>query len=363
MHIDSHRRDVQRRQQDIARLQQEKAREVAKATDETKRSNDAADAARRAGNASMVQSRLRDAERHAKAAVHHQQKVAELETKVARENSRLNDAQRRLGDAEKQESRRRANEQLRAARENQRNLASIQGTLTHHDQLHQLALSTLEKLQQLPERITVLFLAANPLDQQQLSLDEEVRSIQQMIRKSQYRDAVHLESRWAVRPLDVLQAINECKPRIVHFSGHGSNQDQIVFQDNSGHTKLVSKEAIVQTMAAGSDEIQLVFFNTCYSRGQAEAVVEHVPAAIGMNTSIGDEAARVFSAQFYSAIGFGLSIGRAFQQAKAALMLEGIPEDDTPELFIADGLSEDALVLVRPAGPDRPGETEATDSV
>lgn len=76
----------------------------------------------------------------------------------------------------------------------------------------------------------MLFLAANPLDQEQLRLDEEVRAIGEMIRKSEHRDAVRLESRWAVRPLDVLQAINECRPRVVHFSGHGSGQDEIVFR-------------------------------------------------------------------------------------------------------------------------------------
>jgi hypothetical protein len=69
-----------------------------------------------------------------------------------------------------------------------------------------------------------------------------------------HRDAVKLVSCWAVRPLDVLQALNEHHPRIVHFSGHGSDQDEIVFQDNNGATKLVSKEAIVQTMAAASGE-------------------------------------------------------------------------------------------------------------
>jgi hypothetical protein len=169
-----------------------------------------------------------------------------------------------------------------------------------------------------------------------------------MIRKSQHRDAVTLESRWAVRPLDVLQALNECLPRIVHFSGHGSDQDEIVFQDNAGAAKYVTKEAIVQTMAAASGDIALVFFNTCYSRGQAKAVVQHVPAAIGMTTSISDEAARVFSAQFYSSIGFGLSVGRAFKQARAALMLEGIPEELSPELFVAEGLNADDLVLVKP---------------
>jgi hypothetical protein len=136
--------------------------------------------------------------------------------------------------------------------------------------------------------------------------------------------------------------------RIVHFSGHGSDQDEIVFQDANGQTKAVTKEAIVQTMAFASSDIQLVFFNTCYSRNQAEAVVKHVQAAIGMKTSIGDNAARVFAAQFYSAIGFGLSVKRAFDQAKAALMLEGIPEQDTPELFVADGVDVEQLIIVKP---------------
>jgi hypothetical protein len=111
----------------------------------------------------------------------------------------------------------------------------------------------------------------------------------------------------------------------------------------------VTKEAIVQTMAASSDAIELVFFNTCYSEGQARDVVRHVAAAIGMTTSIGDTAARVFSAQFYSAIGFGLSVAKAFEQAKAALMLERIPEESTPELFLREGVDGTRLVLVRPA--------------
>lgn len=69
-----------------------------------------------------------------------------------------------------------------------------------------------------------------------------------------------------------------------------------------------------------------------------------------MTTAIGDEAARVFSAQFYSALSFGKSIRRAFEQARAQLLLEGIPEEDTPELFVKDGLDPDEIVLVRPAG-------------
>lgn len=349
MSIDQYRNEIERRQKEIAKLQQDKAREAAKAADENKKALAAAESARRASSISSAQSKLRDVSRHESAFATCQKKIADLESKLAREQGYLNDAHRRLVNAEKQAETKRLTEQKRASDENRRALSSIHGTLHNHERLHRIAFSTLENLKRPPEHATVLFLASNPLDQKQLRLDEEVRLIAEMIRKSDHRDSIRLESRWAVRPFDVLQSINECKPRVIHFSGHGSDNDEIVFQDSAGNAKCVSKEAIVQTIAAGSDEIQLIFFNTCYSKSQAKAVVEHVPAAIGMNTSIGDAAARVFSAQFYSALGFGFSIGKAFKQAKAALMLEGIPEENTPELFIAEGLSEDTIVLVKPA--------------
>ena len=135
-------------------------------------------------------------------------------------------------------------------------------------------------------------------------MKKHVLYIAHMIRNAKHRDSVKLESSWAVQTIDLLQALNEFNPTIVHFSGHGSDQDEIVFQSPDGNAILVSKEAIVQTIVASSDNIRLVFFNTCFSKNQAQAVSKHLEATIGMNTSIGDEAARVFSSQFYSSISF-----------------------------------------------------------
>ena len=204
-------------------------------------------------------------------------------------------------------------------------------------------------MKNIPEKIIVLFLASNPIDQMQLRLDEEARAISEMIKKAKHRDSVKLESCWALQPMDLLQALNDYKPAIVHFSGHGSDEDEIVFQSHDGTAKLVSKEALVQTMMASSENIRLVFFNTCYSRNQAEDVSQFVDATIGMNTSIGDEAARVFSSQFYSSIGFGYSVKKSFEQAKALLMMEGINEENTPQLFIKEGLNSDEIILVQPS--------------
>lgn len=364
MNSDYYQRRVLAKQAEIAQLQNEKAREAARAADYQKRASDAQGRASRASSVSSAQSYLRDAQRQADQALAAQKKVADIEARIARKHSELSSEQRSLNQAQQREAddarradERRLREQKQRERDHEAHMRSVSHTLNQHGALHRQTLDTLEKLTHLPERITVLFMAANPLDQTQLRLDEEARAIAETIRKSEHRDAVGLVSCWAVRPLDVLQALNEHQPRIVHFSGHGSDQDEIVFQDNQGAAKLVSKEAITQTMAAASGEIQLVFFNTCYSRNQAEAVVQHVPAAIGMKTSIGDEAARVFAAAFYSAIGFGLSVGRAFAQAKAALMLEGIPEQDTPELFMAQGVQANDLILVKPAGAKGPAES------
>ncbi len=99
---------------------------------------------------------------------------------------------------------------------------------------------------------------------------------------------------------------------------------------------------------ASAENIRLIFFNTCYSENQAKAVTKHVEAAIGMNTSIGDHAARIFSSQFYSSIGFGHTLEKAFEQGKAALMLEDIKQEDIPELFTNSDLDPSEIVIVNP---------------
>lgn len=348
MSSEYYRRQVQQHQKEIARLQRDKGREAERIARLYSDINRAADSARRTKNPSTASSYLRDVQRYQEDVARTQKKISEIEDRIGREQERVNEALKNAARDEENEIRQRQREQERQDREHENRMRKITAKLGDHDTLHRHAFAAIEELSRLPEQIVVLFMASNPLDHAQLRLDEEARAIGEMIRKSEHRDAVKLESCWAVRPLDVLQAINQYQPSVIHFSGHGSDSEEIVFQDERGKAKFVTKEAIVQTMAAASGNIRLVFFNTCYSRNQAEAVVHHVPAAIGMKISIGDEAARIVAAQFYSAIGFGLPVRKAFDQARAALMLEGIAEEDTPELFISNKINPDELILVKP---------------
>jgi hypothetical protein len=345
--IDSYRRNIERKNAELVRLHQDKAAESKKVADFSAKINSANQAIGRTSSPSTIKSKMAEIERYRKGQADAERKIADISVKIGKKQKETNDEQSKLSREEANLQKKQVSENLKQQREHQSRMTNITRSIARHESMHSETLSKIEALQALPEKIVVLFLASNPINQQQLRLDEEARAINEMIRGSKHRDAVKLETRWAVRPLDVLQALNELEPTVVHFSGHGSDNDQIVFQSANGKAQLVTTNALTQTMAASSDSIRLVFFNTCHSYNQARKITDYVEAAIGMNTSIGDEAARIFAAQFYSAIGFGHSLKKAFDQGKAAIMLEGIYEESTPELYIRNGFDADQIFLLR----------------
>ncbi|MEG0913762.1 MAG: CHAT domain-containing protein [Oscillospiraceae bacterium] len=137
-------------------------------------------------------------------------------------------------------------------------------------------------------------------------------------------------------------------PDVVHFSGHGADTGDLVLESTDSSAKFVTKEAITQTIMASSDKLHLLVFNACFSYEQTQAVVNNVDAAIGMTTTIDDRAACSFAAQFYSSLGFGFSVKKAFEQAKGIMMIEPPMEANAPMLFAKDGIDTDELYIVRP---------------
>ena len=188
------------------------------------------------------------------------------------------------------------------------------------------------------EKVKILFLAANPKASTQLRLDEEIRQIHEKIRAAEFRDHFELQSRWAIRPSDLIQAFNEVRPHIVHFSGHGSCDSELVLEDDHGTACPVSLEAIESLFGTLKDNIRLVLLNACHSENQARAVSNSIDCTVGMNAANGDDAAITFASTFYGALAFGRSVGQAFEQGRVALMLQGLPEDRTPVLLARQGV-------------------------
>jgi hypothetical protein len=118
----------------------------------------------------------------------------------------------------------------------------------------------------------------------------------------------------------------------VHFCGHGTEQG-IVFEDDSGDSKMVDGEALAGLFDLFADSVQCVLLNACYSEIQAQAIVRHIPYVVGMNKPIGDRAAIQFAMGFYDALGAGKPVEFAYKLGCTAIRMDGGGEYETPVLL------------------------------
>jgi|GEM_PF-2487523 len=202
-------------------------------------------------------------------------------------------------------------------------------------------------------KLKILFFAADPLSAPpsgaapRLLLDEDIRQIREKVRASEHRDAFDFDYRLAARSDDLLQALNELQPDVVHFSGHGWSEG-LVFVDSDGRSPHgVDAALLTGLFRIFPGQIRLVVLNACRSHTQAEAIAQVIGCAIGMRGAISDEAAIAFGAAFYRAIGFGHSVQKAFDQGCLALPAA---ERDCPRLLKRRGIDPARLVLVSPTG-------------
>ncbi|MEJ5083259.1 MULTISPECIES: hypothetical protein [unclassified Ochrobactrum] len=74
-----------------------------------------------------------------------------------------------------------------------------------------------------PEPLRVLYLTTNPemLSGGALRTDAEVRNVQNELRGTRYRDSVVVSHLPAATFEDMLNGMNDIRPHVVHFSGHG----------------------------------------------------------------------------------------------------------------------------------------------
>lgn len=210
-------------------------------------------------------------------------------------------------------------------------------------------------------KATVLFFAADPLSvpggMPRLLLDEDVRRIRAKVRAAEYRDALQFDFRLAARPDDLIQALNEIRPQVVHFSGHGRRNGLVLASADGTRAHTADAAALKQLFEVFRGDIRVVFLNACLSLPQAEAIADVVGCAIGTRGTISDTAAVTFGASFYRAIAFGKSVQEAYEQARVALALEHVEDQECPVLVTRSDVDPTKLVLVSHPPAARPALT------
>jgi hypothetical protein len=208
----------------------------------------------------------------------------------------------------------------------------------------------------MPE-IQVLFFAADPFPGPagrplRLRLDEELRHIVSRVRASEYRDIIRFDVRWAIRADDLLQALNETNPQVVHFSGHGESKGLALVEPAGGKALILEAAALDQLFNIFRGAIRLVVLSACFSPIQAEAIAAAVGCVVGTRSTISERAAITFSSTFYRALAFGHSVKTAYEQARAALALEHFEDREAANIVVRGDIDPAQLRLVEPVDAD-----------
>jgi len=197
------------------------------------------------------------------------------------------------------------------------------------------------------KHVDVLYLMANPIRRRSLRVDAEVRNVSEEIRRSAFRDNITLHQSPAANLDSVLRGLNDYRPRIVHFSGHGDSGGLAV--DDGGMKRVKHKfltfDILGQAFQATDSPPDVVVLSACESAGARKALLGPTKAIIVMQDTISDIAAVAFATKLYGAIASGQSLQAAFDQGRVAIAAISLSEAGTPVLFTAQGVNAKKLFL------------------
>lgn len=181
----------------------------------------------------------------------------------------------------------------------------------------------------------ILMVSANPTDGARLRLDEEERTIREVLRDSKNRNEFDIQPLPAARDADLQRELAEYEPHVIHFCGHGVKEG-LGFDAGNDQTHWIDIHTLVDLFRSARSHLECVIFNACYTEALAEVTSEHIDFVVGMNDSVGDKAAIHFSRGFYTGLFAGKFYPAAFDDGLWAVKAQGFPDHLFPQLKIRD---------------------------
>lgn len=190
--------------------------------------------------------------------------------------------------------------------------------------------------------ITVLFVGSEA--NTGLDLRGQFRQMRAAVKPASNANKLRFKSVFNATPERLFQALNQCSPTIVHFSGK-QDAGNILMNTDNGRPRTISDSALAGLLRS-LDGVRLAIVDTCYSLQCAVAVSEAVDAAMGVKSFIYEEDATSFYCCFYRALASGKSLRDAAAKAAAQLEFNRVPKTQIPQLRTRAGVDPKNLFLL-----------------
>ena len=180
--------------------------------------------------------------------------------------------------------------------------------------------------------LRILVVAAQPLGQVPLSVDQEVRVVQRGFQPLIDAGLVTVDVLARATPEQLHERLKTGAYQIAHFIGHGVFDEErgegcLVFENERGGEYKLGERQLRELFCKRG--LSLVFLNACesgrggradFNKGVAQALVAHgLPALVANQYSVLDASATAFAQYFYLSVAQGLSVGVAAREARIAV--------------------------------------------
>jgi len=186
------------------------------------------------------------------------------------------------------------------------------------------------------EKCDVLILAANPNSTPRLQLEEEAQLIRERLQEGEIGKKYIVRAKSAVSIEDLSRYLLEYEPIILHFSGHGNSDGEIIFNNRQGQAQPLSLQSLADLISIIQGRIECVVFNACFSLEKADTIEDLVHCVIGMDQEFDDESALRFAGGFYRGLGFGRGYYGAFELGRNEIELLQLPHSKVPHFITRD---------------------------
>jgi hypothetical protein len=170
-----------------------------------------------------------------------------------------------------------------------------------------------------PDELTVLCLLAGPKETSQLQLRREYRTIEEAVRRGRRR-TLRVTLSAATRRQDVVPALGEHRPDIVHFAGHGSPNGHLLLEEDDGRVAPVSADGLAGVLKSAGG-VSVAVLNACHLGRYLDVVSPYAREVIGAAERLPDASALAFCQGYYAALALGESWERAFDSGVATVGL------------------------------------------
>lgn len=182
--------------------------------------------------------------------------------------------------------------------------------------------------------LRVLVVISSPSDADPLDVAQEKGIIQDALRPRVEQGLVELRLLERGLVAEISQAMRDFRPHVFHFVGHGQFEDDeayVLLEDEGGYA-LPMADVAFREFFLGAPEARVAVLNACQTAttssaqplaGLAPRILQRdLSAVVAMQYPMPDQAALVFSRDFYRSLALGYPVDAAVAEARKGIFLE-----------------------------------------